>query len=206
MSDRLTLRPLSCLLALLVALLPAQPLLGAEAEEEPQEGSLATSSLELTVRSAEGKPLEGVEVVMDRLRGDEPPVRGETGADGQLVMDGLVYGNYRLAFRYGDRAFPANRVLNLRPGREQEAEFTLEGFSPEDRRLGLEPGDPVPLLDEPAAGVAHLTEKTGPSGWAWLTTGKGVAVLVGGGALLVGGLIAVADDDEEDPLSPVEPE
>jgi hypothetical protein len=54
-------------------------------------------------------------------------------------------------------------------------------------------------------GVATLNESYGPTGWAWFRTGKGVAVLIGSGALLVGGIVALTDAEDEFIVSPSQP-
>jgi hypothetical protein len=54
--------------------------------------------------------------------------------------------------------------------------------------------------------VARLKEDTGAKGLAWFRTGKGVAVVVGGGILIVAGVILLTNpDDTETSVSPSTP-
>ena len=166
---------------------------------------VATSTVEGTVRDASGQTLEGVTVLAECLEDPGRTLEATTDARGRYRLEGLRYGHWKLAFRRGDRAWPSNRVLLVPPRKKVEANFTLGPALPEDEDLGLAPGKEVPLAGRPAAGVAHLEEKLGPSGWAWFRTGKGVAVLLGGSALLVAGVIALAEDDNEVIASPSQP-
>ncbi len=166
---------------------------------------VATSTVEGTVRDGSGQPLAKVTVLAQCLEDPGRTMKAVTDARGRYRLEGLRYGHWKLAFRRGDAAWPANRVLLVPPRKKVEANFTLGPALPEDEDLGLAPGKEVPLAGRVAAGVAHLEEKLGPSGWAWFRTGKGVAVLLGGSALLVAGVIALAEDDNEVIASPSKP-
>jgi hypothetical protein len=50
-----------------------------------------------------------------------------------------------------------------------------------------------------------MEERAGPGGLGWLRSGTGVAFLVGGGALLVAGLIALGDKGNQASVSPSSP-
>lgn len=197
-------RPLSLLVAACLASLPtlprAQPSRPAPAEVDVP----ATSSLELRVTDADAAPLAGVEVVLGTPEG-EVLRRATTDGEGMVVLEELDHGYYQVAFRHEGNAYASNRLLLLSPEEEREASFALGGFSARARDIGLAPGQPVPLIGEPAAGVATLDEAYGPTGWEWFRTGEGVAVLVGSGALLVGGIVAMTDDEDERVASPSAP-
>ncbi len=191
---------------LVLAILPGPVSLPglAVAGREPAD-PLATSTIRGVVRDANGTPLAGVTVLAAPLEGDGPVLSATTDAKGRYELRGVRYGHWRLAFRRGKEAWPANRVLLVPPKKKIEANFSLGPPVPEDEALGLGTGAEVPLAGAPAAGVAHLEERLGPSGWAWFKTGRGVAVLIGGGALVVAGVIALADEDDEVIASPYEP-
>ncbi|UCF67149.1 MAG: carboxypeptidase regulatory-like domain-containing protein [Acidobacteriota bacterium] len=158
-----------------------------------------TSLLRGVVRDAEGEPRPAARVMLVAIEGDEYADRYEARTDsgGQYEIDSLPYGYYRVVVEHEGQLFPANRVLLVPPGKKIEADWTLGPFEAEDLALGLAPDQPLEWAAGGAAsGVARLVERSGPSGWAWLRTGKGVAVLLGAGTLLVGGLIALSDDDE----------
>jgi hypothetical protein len=191
---------------LLAACLIAFPVVRAQpAQEAPVEVDVpATASASITVVDENGEPLEGVEVVLGTTEG-EIVTRAITDGDGVATFEGLSHGYRQVAFRWQGDAFVANRVLLLSPDEELEATFELGDFTAREKDVGLAPGQTVPLLGEPAVGVATLDESYGPTGWAWFRTGKGVAVLIGSGALLVGGIVALTDAEDEFIVSPSEP-
>jgi hypothetical protein len=144
------------------------------------------------VLDADGKPLDGVRVILVPLQAGGGNLTGTSGSNGEYVIQGVAHGLYEAVCDMGGQAYPVNRVLLVQPGRKLEATFRLGEFTAQDGAVGLEPGFRVAALDVTAAGVARLDEPTGPTGRAWLRTGKGVAVLVGVGALVVAGLIAAS--------------
>ncbi len=189
------------LAALVAALLTTAPLLA----QAPSATGNDNSGLEAIFTDATGAPLPGLRVVLSIVDGDG---RFEAYSDpkGAILIEGLPYGYYKIAVERDGQAYPGNRVLLLPPGRTVEAEFELGAIQAADRRLEIREGDTDPLVGQKVAGTARLVEQLGPSGWAWFKTGKGVAVLVGGGALLVGGIIALSDDDSSNtPVSPSTP-
>lgn len=161
------------------------------------------SSIVGQVLDEDGKAVSGGRVRL-ALMDSEEVVEAEIQPDGSFLFENLRHGYYRLVFEVDRGAFPANRVLLVPPKEKVKTTFHLGGFLPEDRSLGFAPDQPAPLSSGKTRGVAHLVEKTGPGGWAWFGTGKGVAVLIGGGTLLVAGLIALTSA-EESIISPSSP-
>lgn len=197
MSNGLTRRVASAI-AVLLLVVPSPAL----AEDvPPSPDSLRTSSLEVEVRSGTDEPVSGAIVhVVNIDRRDEGDATCTTGSKGRCEIENLIYGMHAIAIEVGGEAYPANRTLLIPPERRAEAEFVLGGFRPTDADLGLSPGEAVELAaGRPAAGVARLQERLGPTGWAWLRTGRGATVLVGGTALAVGLIILTTDDDSDDP-------
>jgi len=199
-----TLRPLCLLLAACLVALPTLPRAQSSTAPPVEVDAPATSELTIVINDTGGDPLEGVEVVLGTPEG-EIITRGATDGEGEIRFEDLDHGYYQIAFRHGGEAYLSNRVLLLEPEEEHEVSFELGGFTARARDLGLAAGDEVPMLGEPAAGVAKLNEAYGPTGWAWFRTGKGVAVLIGGGALLVGGVVALTDAEDERVPSPFQP-
>jgi hypothetical protein len=199
-----TCRPLCLLLAACLAALPTVPRAQSGAAAPVDVDLPATSELTVLVHDTAGEPLAGVEVVLGTPEG-AIVTRSTTDPDGEVHFEELHHGYYQVAFRRDGEAYAANRVLLVEPEEEHEATFELGGFTARARDLGLSAGDEVPLLGEPAAGVAKLDEAYGPTGWAWFRTGKGVAVLIGGGAMLVGGIVALTDAEDERVPSPFQP-
>ena len=161
------------------------------------------SSIKGQVLGEDGKAASGGRVRLALMDSDDV-LEAEIQSDGSFLFESLPHGYYRLVFEVEDGAFPSNRILLVPPKEKVKATFQLGGFLPEDRNLGFAPDQPAPLAGGKTRGVAHLLEKTGPGGWAWFRTGKGVAVLIGGGTLLVAGLIALTSS-EESIVSPSSP-
>ena len=113
-----------------------------------------------------------------------------------------MHGLYDVSFSKDGQAWVGNRVLLVSPKKKQKANFQLGPFLPGDKAAGLEAGAPAPGTAIASTGVARLEEKTGPSGLAWFRTGKGVAVLIGGSALLVGAIIALGKNSSVSTSTP----
>ncbi|MFN7965816.1 MAG: carboxypeptidase-like regulatory domain-containing protein [Acidobacteriota bacterium] len=172
--------------ALLLAMLSPAPSMAAVGGTSKVSGSL---------RDPAGKPVAGATVVLRLMESEGIQVKGTTGAGGDYSLEKLPYGHYLVAFEFGGQSYAANRILTLPPRQKLKANFEVSPFLPEDLGLGLKEGANLPGTSVPVAGVARLEEKTGPSGIAWFSTGKGVAVLVAGGAAIVAGLIALSSGD-----------
>jgi hypothetical protein len=165
-----------------------------------------TSKVRGTLFNASGQEIAGARVVLTPLEHPEHSASTMTDTRGRYELEGVRYGLHQVGIEANGVAYVGNRVLTIPPKRNLRADFTLSEFREEDRQLGLNETTRVAGLDKTAGGIARLSERVGPSGWAWFTTGKGVAVLVGGGAALVAGLIALSDDDEpQRPVSPSTP-
>jgi len=179
---------LAVILSIFVAASPA-PLMA----KTPKTAETSRLSGRITLEN--GENAADVRIVMRRMESEAPPLEARTDSRGHYVFKAVRYGYYELAFEKDGVAYASNRLLDIPPDEKVEADFTLGGFRPEDAETALALDDPLPLLgpETRAAGVARLAENFGPSGWAWFRTGKGVAVLVGGGALAVVALIALSD-------------
>lgn len=157
------------------------------------------------ITTADGSPAAGATVQIEPIKTPEATRRTTVDDRGGYQFANLVHGYYRIAVEYRGEVFAANRVLLVPPGREVEANFQLTGFELQDELIGLGPAREVAGMPGAVSGVARLEERIGPTGWAWFRTGKGVAVLVGGGALLVAGLIALSENDDQTSASPLNP-
>jgi hypothetical protein len=153
----------------------------------------AVRGAELTgkVLTAEGTPAAGARIVLTPLEASGSARSAVVSKDGTYVLSGLGHGLYEVGIERNGQAFAGNRVILISPRKKHKATFHLGPFSAQDRAAGLDAGQKVAGVEPAAAGVARLDEKLGPTGLAWLRTGKGVAVFVGGAALLVAGLIAL---------------
>lgn len=168
----------------------------------PAWAATGTSRVSGVLTDQQGNAIAGAKVVMGSLEKPGSAASTVTDQAGRYSLDGLTYGHYNVAFEVLGKGYPANRVLTVPPRRRVEANFQLGDFRPDDAQLGLTAGGKVALLDLPAAGIARLEERLGPSGWAWFSTGKGVAVLVAGGAAVVAGLIALSSGDNNKSSNP----
>ncbi len=194
-----------CVLLLCGALAAGDPLL---AQQPAPKIIMAGGSSGLTgvTYDAAGDGLAGVTVVVSALEDASAGREVVTDTEGQFRIEGLPFGYYRLSFKYGSQAYPANRVVRLSPGKLSKASFRLGAIEPEDELLGITTGKMDELLELPVGGVARLIVRSGPKGLAWFRTGKGVATLVGGGSLIVAGLIALSDNSSDEPaVSPSSP-
>jgi len=183
---------------------PLSPILAQETPE-PEAEPKKPSRIEGTVQLSDGGPARGARVLLVSMADREVRIAGETAKDGSYAIEPVAHGYYEIVFETGEGRFIGNRILLVPPGKDTEANFVLDRFRPQDERSGLTPATAVPGLGGEARGVARLEERLGPSGWRWFRTGKGVAVLLGGGTLLVAGLIALADDEVQTVVSPVTP-
>ena len=171
---------------------------------KPPKGAL----LHGVVRDAKGEAaLAGARVVLTPMAGKGEPRSEITDASGKYAFEKLPHGLFEIAFEHEGQAYIGNRTLMIAPGREHEANFRLGPFEVRDELAGLTPGQKTPGLESGAGGVARLEERVGPTGLAWFRTGKGVAVLVLGGALAVAGVIALADSNptQNPSVSPSQP-
>ncbi|MBP7147045.1 MAG: carboxypeptidase regulatory-like domain-containing protein [Acidobacteria bacterium] len=174
---------------------------GETAKSEPK------AEIRGTVRDQNGATVTGARLVLSPLETPERSLSATTDEKGQYTLRAVQRGYYSVAVDFAGKAYVGNRTVLVQPARDLRADFQLGPFLPEDAFLGLKEGEPVASLGQPAAGVARLHERSANAGLAWLRTGKGVAVLIGGGVLAVGALIALAGDDDEPsrPASPSNP-
>ncbi len=199
---RLTALALSALLAS-----AGPPACAAEAKAakapKPSKGSELTGF----VRDEAGKPLGGVRVVLTPVESGGSSFSTDTGSGGEYKFTRLPRGLFEISFEQAGQAYVGNQVLMIAPEQKLKANFRLGPFESRDKLAGLTAGQKVPGLAGPAAGVARLEQKTGPTGLAWLRTGKGVAVLVATAAGLVAGVIALTEKNygTTPPVSPSSP-
>ncbi len=182
---------------------PPAPPAGAAAAPAPQ----GKSSVVAWIRDRQGKDLPGARLLLAPMEGKSPAlVSNDTDRFGECRLKNVSYGYYRYGVETAEGAFLGSRILLVAPEREVPIEIDLTDFLPEDEKLGLSKTDPVPGTDKVPVGVARLKEDTGAKGLAWFRTGKGVAVVVGGGILIVAGVILLTNpDDTETSVSPSTP-
>lgn len=183
---------------------PPAPTAGAPAAAPAPQGK---SSVVAWIRDRQGKDLSGARLLLAPMEGKSTAlVSNDTDRFGECRLKNVSYGYYRYGIETAEGTFLGNRILLVAPERELAIEIDLTDFLPEDERLGLSKTDPVPGTDKVPVGVARLKEESGAKGLAWFRTGKGVAVVVGGGILIVAGLILLTDpDDTETSVSPSTP-
>ena len=195
-------------IALLVAPLPAAAQQAPKPDPPPAAGATppGRASIEAWLRDEQGERLVGARFFLVLLDGRAPPVSAVTDRLGRVTLRQLSYGYYRYGVETTEGVYLGSRILLVPPDRGVDVEIDLTPFLPEDDKLGLSRTDPVPGTDKLPVGVARLLEDTGPKGLAWFQTGKGVAVNVGGGILLVGAMIALTDPGSgTDSVSPSSP-
>lgn len=154
-----------------------------------------TSKLSGALRDPLGQPVGGATVVLKLMESEGIRLTASTDAGGDFKFEKLPYGHYQVMFEVAGKNYASNRVVTVPPRKKLKADFAVSPFLPEDESLGLKEGALLAGTTLPVAGVARMQEKTGPSGLAWFTTGKGVAVLVASGAAIVAGLIALSGSD-----------
>lgn len=209
MRPRSGVRAVSLLVALALAISTPLPLLAEDTTEVPDTPP-RTSELKIEVLDTGGDEVGEVRVAAEHIESGGEPFFATTDSSGEARLEELPYGHYVFSFETADgRVFVGNRALLVGPKRDEKGTFVLGPFQSKDDKLGLTPGMEVPAFAGKATGVARLEEKLGPTGWAWLRTGRGVALVVGAGTLIVAALIASAEDDdeqqsEEDDVSPSE--
>lgn len=193
--------PLSAtlILALLLAPLPAL----SQAPPPPQDSAATAAppgraTILGSVRDEQGRDAAGARFLLVAMEGQAAPLSAVTNERGEFELKQLSYGYYRFGVETAGGAYLGNRILLVPPERTVEVELDLSPFLPEDEKGGLSRTDPVPGTDRTPVGVARLFEDTGPKGLAWFQTGKGVAVIVGAGVLLVGAVIALTDTESEE--------
>ena len=208
MRPRAGVRALSFFLALSLAFSTTLPVFADEAEGPGQ--APRTSELRIEVVDSEGDGVGDVTVAAENIESGNARFFATTNSSGDARLEDLPYGHYVFSFKAADgRLYVGNRALLVGPKRDEKGSFTLGPFMSQDEKLGLTPGMAVPAFEGNATGVARLEENLGPTGWAWLRTGRGVALVVGGGTLIVAALIASAEDDDnpqnnDDDVSPSE--
>lgn len=195
------LRPAALLLASLLVLPASLPSALAQEGKEPGHGALRGKIfLEDQKTPAAGATVRAVH--LDTNETFEGPL---TSADGKYEVTGLPYGYYNLIVETSDGLYLSNRILNVPPEKKVEASFALTESRPDEKEWWeAEPSRRVPGMDRPPDGVARIIERR-DTGSFW-KSGKGIAVIVGGGALIVGALVLTADSSSnEAPQSPTTP-
>jgi hypothetical protein len=194
-------RPAALLLALLLVLPAWAPSALAQEAREPGRGSLRGKIL----LDDQKTPAVGATVRAVHLDTNEIFEGAPTTADGKYEVKGLPYGYYNLIVETDGALYLSNRILNVPPEKKVEASFALTESRPEEKEWWeAEPSRRVPGMDRPPDGVARIIEKR-DTGSFW-KSGKGIAVMVGGGALIVGALVLTADSSsDETPQSPTTP-
>lgn len=195
-------------IALLAAPFPATAREATKKDAPPAAGETPPGRATVVgwIRDEQGEDLPGARFILAPLEGQSALVSEVTDRFGEFKLRQLSYGYYRYGVETAAGLYLGSRILLVPPDRLVEIEIDLSPFLPEDEKLGLSKTDPVPGTDKIPVGVARLFEETGPKGLAWFQTGKGVAVLVGAGVLLVGALIVLTDtSSEETSVSPSSP-
>ena len=195
-------------IALLAAPLPAAAQEAAKKDAPPAAGEVPPGRATIVgwIRDEQGEDLPGARFILAPLEGQSALISEVSDRFGEFKLRQLSYGYYRYGVETAAGIYLGSRILLVPPDRLVEIEIDLSPFLPEDEKLGLSKTDPVPGTDRIPIGVARLFEDTGPKGLAWFQTGKGVAVVVGAGVLLVGAVIVLTDtSSEETSASPSSP-
>jgi hypothetical protein len=177
-------------LALVAALLCSGGFAEAAEPDEPEE--TRSGILRGKVFDKDGKnPLAGVGVRAVHAETGEVIEGTWSGPYGKYEITGLPSGYYDLVFVAGSGTFLATQLFFVPPGGTVTASFALTPVEPGERGWweGSEPR--IPGTDRVPDGRARLLD-TDDKG-SFLKTGKGKALLIGGGALLVGVLVSGGD-------------
>jgi hypothetical protein len=189
----------SLVLAFLTAPFPAAAQQPGKQDTPPPAGANVEgrSSLSGWIRDDQKKDVGGARFILTPIEGKAPSLSEVTDSSGKFALRKLGYGYYRYGVETSAGVYLGNRILLIPPERDVKIEIDLSPFLPEDDKLGLSRTDPVPGTDKVPVGVARLFEDSGPKGLAWFQTGKGVAVIVGAGVLVVGAVIVFTDPGGE---------
>jgi hypothetical protein len=166
------------------------------AQEAPVEGN---STLSGKITGSDGKPLPGARVLAYHLSSEDIFSSEPTDSKGEYLIAGLPYGYFDLAVETGDGLFVANQVFNVAPGSKTAISMSLRTLA-QAEGTGEAQARVFPGASQEPSGVAAVSEKlTGREFWR---SPKGVAIIAGGGALV---LLAIASGGSSSSSSP-EPE
>ncbi len=186
------------LLAVLIATSLAVPAWTQEYAEDP---AVSGDTLPRTGRargkvldSTTGKGVPGVVVFSYHLDTGTVFSSEETGDKGRYRIDGLPLGWHDLYIESPEGLFLANRVINVPPRGEVEIDMTLTRFEDKPGSWWVGKRRDVPGHDESAVGEARLNRSA--KGRSFWKTPAGIALIAGGGALVILGVAAAGDNSK----------
>jgi hypothetical protein len=192
--------------ALILAGFPVTPVSAQSdgAVETPAVPGLGT--LKGSVRGADGKGRVGGAIVhayhvdSSTLYSSEP-----TASNGEYRIKNLSHGYYDLAIEIEGAVYVANTIVNMPPSGTVSITIHLTDFAdlPPEMAASLRTYE-FPELERPTEGVAEIDQAL--RGRDFWRSKKGLAILVGGGAVLLLGIaLSSKESDDTLPVSPSTP-
>lgn len=116
------------------------------------------------------------------------------GANGSFTLAGLPIGYLDLAVEYQGEIYIANQVINMPPSGKMVLRFSLAEFGnlPEEDALGGRESR-FPGTDKSASGYASIKQRL--RGREFWRSPKGIAIIAGGGGLVLLGIASGGGDD-----------
>jgi hypothetical protein len=186
-------RRILSLVVLATLLSPVQLL----AQQLSASQSQNTSQLSGSIRSADGKAIPGVKVLVYHLSTEQLFTSEPTGSGGDYKILELPYGYFDVAVETPEGVYVADQVVNLPPSGKLSASLQLAPYAD----TGAQSPREFSGSNLESVGWARVNEKA--RGKAFWKSTAGIAILagVGGVALLA---LALTSDDESD-SSPIAP-
>jgi len=206
MVQRSGLRRALSAVTVLAVLIPTVAL-GQENAEDPAavgDSVPRTGLLEGRVLDSEsGKGTPGAQVFAHHLDTGMVFSAPPTDERGRYRIEGLPIGWFDLYVETPDGLFVANQVVNMPPRGEVDISLALTKFEDKPPSWGVGRRRDVPGVDTPSIGEARLDETArGKSFWKKPT---GIALVAGGGALVILAIVASGDSGSETTASPSSP-
>jgi len=206
MLRRTGLRRALCAATAVAVLIPAP----ARGQENPEDPAAVGDSVPRTGRiegkvldSASGKGTAGARVFAYHLDTGVVFSAPPTDERGRYRIEGLPIGWFDLYVETPDGLFAANQVVNMPPRGELDVSLALTKFEDRPSSWGVGRRRDVPGVDTPPIGEARLDETArGKSFWR---TPTGIALVVGGGALVILAIVASGNSGSETTASPSSP-
>jgi len=161
--------------------------------QQTSEGEAAGSSVIVgKIEAADGKPAQGVRVLVYHLSTEKLYTSEPTGKNGEYRFEDLPYGYFDVAVETPEGVFVADQVCNLPPSTKIAAQLVLTPFDDTEAR----PPREFTGSDLASIGWARVKEK--PRGADFWKSTKGIAILAGLGGVA---LLALASSGGESSAS-----
>jgi len=188
-----TFRPI-LVLTLVVTFVTPLPLL---AQQISSTEGQQTSQIAGTIRSADGKPVPGVRVMVYHLSTEQLFTSEPTNNGGGFSVQDLPYGYFDVAVETPEGVYVADQVVNLPPSGKVSATLQLAPYAD----TGAEPPREFSGTDLESVGWARVKEKA--RGKAFWKSTAGIAILAGvGGIALLALALSGGDESSASPSQP----